>query len=456
MPCKCSSCRSESLRLGLSNEDCSFCATTLNNTLYYSFVGDRLSCETCYKNNYKVCRICGQTHLKADIMPEEINVRGSIISVCKKCVSTQFKICNGCNKLHYIQDLNKYNDNTLYCHDCFTARFDTCGNCHTIFPKTETTYKIWGGKTVACKKCWNWLGPIIRYEHTNYLKFMGIPELSGNANAAQILEHKERLNKTLFYGLELECVVADGVKSKRGPKAQEVFDCFEKDFVVMKEDRSVMELSGFEIVTCPSTFAFQIEAWNKFFDKLPTNLASYAQEMCGLHVHASRAPLSVLTIAKLLVFINNPENKSFIEFIAGRPANRYCRIMKKKYKDAGMNGLGFGRQHEDRHEAINLMNRHTIEFRIFKGTLKRATFFKALEFVDAAIRFCSCGENSIKHCQSADNYIEYVKRNKKSYPHLWAFICAAWSSKSHNHTEIVKENLNWIQKYGFGTLDNEI
>jgi len=147
----------------------------------------------------------------------------------------------------------------------------------------------------------------------------------------------------------------------------------------------------------------------------------------------------------MLVFVNDANNKGFIECIAGRTANNYCKIQKKKHGDAQRPG----HQHEDRHEAINLMNPHTIEFRIFKGTLKRQSFFKALEFCDALIHFCLLGQNSIKHCRSVKNFIQYVDENKKTYPHLWAFICVKFKSSD-------EESKKWINKYGFGSLENEI
>jgi hypothetical protein len=118
--------------------------------------------------------------------------------------------------------------------------------------------------------------------------------------------------------------------------------------------------------------------------------------------------------------------------------------MKKKHGDCQkIQGRG---RHEDRHEAINLMNKETVEFRIFKGTLKPQSFFKALEFCDALLHFCLLGNNSISYCKSVPNFIKYVEENRKDYPHLWAFICAKW----------LKQNNDWAKKYGFGTFDDEV
>lgn len=423
------------MRMGLSTEKCSFCQSEITLNSWYQFIGDKISCETCYKNNYKVCRICGKTHLRTDMQETDINFRGENISVCKKCARDQFKVCNGCNKLNYKGDLIRHGDEN-FCHECFNVRFDTCSVCRNIFPKGEVVHKIRIGHQLSCKKCYNWHGPIIRYEHTNYLEVKGVPQVQTDEECAALIA------RCHLYGVELEVVVADGVKEKRGPKAQEVLERFETDFLVMKEDRSVMDQCGFEICTAPATLDYQKLAWGKFFDKMPENLASYTNDHCGLHIHCSRKPLSLLAIGKMLVFVNDAGNKSFIECIAGRAANNYCKIQKKKHGDVQRPGG----HHEDRHEAINLMNPHTIEFRIFKGTLKRQSFFKALEFCDALIHFCLVGNHSIKHCRSVKNFIGYVEENKKIYPHLWAFICAKW----------LKQPGDWVNKYGFGSLDNEV
>lgn len=423
MPCSCSSCRSEALRLGMSTEKCSFCSTELSQNSWYQFIGDKISCETCYKTNYKVCRICGKTHLKTDMAPTEINFRGENISVCKKCADSQFKVCPCCEKLHYKGDLTKHG-NEFYCHECFIARFDTCPVCHAIWPKGIVVNKIWAGQAVVCNDCFGWWGPILRYEHTDYLEIFG--------------------KNPHLYGIELEAEVGDRVRTKRGGKAQEILDLFPAKFLVVKEDGSVRDTCGFEICTAPADFKYQKKAWAHFFSKRPTNLVSYKTDKCGLHIHCARKELTLLTIGKMLVFVNDAANKPFVECIAGRSANNYCKIQKKKHGDC-LRPQGRGR-HEDRHEAINLMNRNTVEFRIFKGTLKPQSFFKALEFCDALIHFCMLGNNGISYCKSVPNFIKYVEEHKKDYPHLWAFICAVW----------LKTSNDWVNKYGFGKNNDEV
>jgi hypothetical protein len=149
----------------------------------------------------------------------------------------------------------------------------------------------------------------------------------------------------------------------------------------------------------------------------------------------------------MLVFLNDEANKEFVECIANRTANKYCKIYKKDLKDTMAMPTG---RNEDRHEALNLQNSHTVELRIFKSTLKRESFFKALEFTDALIHFCMCGNHSISHCRSVDNFIAYVEQRKHDFPHLHAFILARWleaEKKGKGKNELA---VKWLNKYGFG------
>lgn len=430
MPCQCNSCRSEALRLGLSSESCNFCnaeiSVTKNKDVWYQFVGKSVACEPCFKKHYKICRICGMTLPSSEMASEDINFRGENICICQKCATSQFKTCGSCSKLSYKGDLTRHGE-LHYCYECFSARFETCHVCHKIHPKEEVQNKIWQGQAVACNKCFSWHGPIIRYEHTANMEKRG--------------------KGPLFYGIELEVEVADHVKESRGPKAQQVLDCFDKGFVTLKEDRSIMEDCGFEIVTAPAERRIHEEIWNKFFDKLPDGLAGDTSTKCGLHIHASRAALSLLGIGKMLVFLNDEGNKPFVECIANRSTNKYCKVYKKNYADTMAMPTG---RNEDRHEALNLQNSHTVELRIFKSTLKRESFLKALEFFDALIHFSMCGNYSISHCRLVDNFVKYVDEYKHDYPHLQAFILARWVEAEKKAKDKNDPAVKWINKYGFG------
>lgn len=274
------------------------------------------------------------------------------------------------------------------------------------------TYKI-RKEQIVCDECYGFYGPIGTYDTKPKIAFQGRPP------------H--------YFGIELEVELADQDKKTRGFKAKECVDLLGNDFCIVKDDGSLQ--CGFEIVTQPASIDSQKEHWNHFFANQPVNLVSFnsVDARCGLHIHCAKKPLSLLTIAKIVVFVNEENNGGFIELIAGRKPNHYFQISKKKYGIAKHAG---NLQRNQRYEAVNLVNGDTIEFRIFKGTLKKESFYKALEFCDALIHFCATSNYGISHCRKVDNFIDYVGLRSKDYPNLWAFLLAKVLKKE---TKLTKE-----------------
>jgi hypothetical protein len=116
---------------------------------------------------------------------------------------------------------------------------------------------------------------------------------------------------------------------------------------------------------------------------------SHQTSTCGLHIHVNRDCLGDThdeqdeVISRILFFIEThwAELLKFSrrsEYSMNRWAARYGfektgrEILDKAKK--GNNG---------RYAAVNLMNYATIEFRLFRGTLKYNTLIAALELVDA-------------------------------------------------------------------------
>ena len=69
--------------------------------------------------------------------------------------------------------------------------------------------------------------------------------------------------------------------------------------------------------------------------------------------------------------------------------------------------------------AINLENSKTVEIRIFRGTLNKASFFRNLEFCHATVQFC---KNAAIDNITVGRFSKYVRRNIKQYPMLSAWL----------------------------------
>lgn len=232
-----------------------------------------------------------------------------------------------------------------------------------------------------------------------------------------------------YFGVELEVECGD-----------EKSECAERvsyaigDLAVLKEDGSLD--AGFEIVTKPMSLDKQTEFWsNLLTPRNVRHMSSFGTDTCGLHVHASRQPLTELTVAKIVCFVNASHNRKFIETIAQRRSCTWARIQHKKLVDAN-------KRNPARYEAVNLQNVKssrdsdgrrimvgTIEFRIFKGTLKKESVLKSIQFVAALIEFCKPAERSLKDSVSRARFVEFVHQNRKLYPHLSAFISARWEGE---------------------------
>jgi hypothetical protein len=154
---------------------------------------------------------------------------------------------------------------------------------------------------------------------------------------------------------------------------------------------------------------------------------SHQTTTCGLHVHVNRDSLGDSreeqdeVISRILFFVEThwAELLKFSrrsEYSMNRWAARYGfektgkDILEKAKK--GDNG---------RYAAVNLMNYSTIEFRLFRGTLKYNTLIAALELVDAicdlAIHLTDNGIAKMSWSEFVDaieapELIQYLKERK--------------------------------------------
>jgi hypothetical protein len=187
-----------------------------------------------------------------------------------------------------------------------------------------------------------------------------------------------------FMGVELEVEVARGDSSDIVEAINDATNDGEVGRrVFFEEDGSLS--NGFEMITQPMGLDMHADWWRWLEDKsLVRGLRSHDTSTCGLHVHVNKSALNNMQINKMSVFINHPDNAELIRKISRRYAVSYARILEKKLGRAHrVEGDGY----DSRYEAFNITNRKTVEFRIFKGTIKYDSLMAALEFVNAVVSF---------------------------------------------------------------------
>lgn len=206
-----------------------------------------------------------------------------------------------------------------------------------------------------------------------------------------------------FLGVELEVECSEG--SSRESAAEEIHVIVNKGHSVgyrmfFETDGSLDY--GFEMISQPMSLPAHRELWAFLKDKDNLEgLRSHNTSTCGLHVHVSRKGMSSLQIAKMVAFVNDPDNTALIEGVARRGATSYCKIQKK-------NKVSEYLQSEGRYEAVNIRNSRTIELRIFRGTLKYESVIAAIEFSNALVEFCKLGNASIRDLTTA-KFMEFIK-----------------------------------------------
>jgi hypothetical protein len=221
---------------------------------------------------------------------------------------------------------------------------------------------------------------------------------------------KSETKDKLRFGVELE---VEGYESDE-QAAEYIRQHLPATYCTLKRDGSLGD-AGVEIVTRPDSIAVHKRMFGALFADSPGRaLSSWTNGRCGMHVHVSKAALSQLQIGKMLCFLNEPAAVNFISKIAGRRPCHWCKVHKKKLSDV--------RKERDRYTALNVTNNHTVEVRIFKGTLAEAGFMKNLEFVQALVEFTAPASRSISQATSHRAFCEWLP--KKDYPHLYAFLVA--------------------------------
>jgi len=189
--------------------------------------------------------------------------------------------------------------------------------------------------------------------------------------------------------------------------------------------------AGFEIVTGYTGLDIHQQQLTDLLSKPLRGAKSHDTTTCGLHVHVCKANMTLYHAAKLILFINNPQNAALIFAIARRKESRWCAIKDKK---TDLDWLKYARRekgrewqlrnlNENRYEALNFSNPKTVEFRLFRGSLILNTVMACLEFSRAAWFFSREASASNLSTQA---FLDYIGKpeNRRNTHHLLKLLHA--------------------------------
>lgn len=306
---------------------CSHCGTIIDTDDYEEFNGE-IVCFDCIDNFTSICDCCGERVWSDDTFGDEYTV------ICSHCYHNHYTRCFNCDCLIHEDDayhLDGYN----YCRDCYDEERNKCQNIHDYGYKPE-------------------------------------PIFYGDSNR--------------YFGVELEI---DGA-GKDDEYAEEILGIanMRDKHIYIKSDGSLDD--GMELVSHPMTLDFHKNfCWEDIMRKaVSLGYRSHQTSTCGLHIHVNRDSLGSNrdeqdeVISRVLYFVEHHWNEMLkfsrrSEYTMNRWAARYGYENSPKaiLEKAKKGNCG-------RYAAVNLCNYHTVEFRLFRGTLKHNTFVSAIQLVN--------------------------------------------------------------------------
>ena len=251
--------------------------------------------------------------------------------------------------------------------------------------------------------------------------------------------------RTLFLGMELEVEMSQKATIGKDQAARDTMVAMKGECIVVRDGTLN---NGYEIVSVPATLNYHHEMWKGLLrSELRRQIVSYKRKSCGIHIHMSKDAFSQLALGKFMTFITHPKNSAFIEAIAQRGSNDY-NIRKQTKVSNARNKLTLDGNFMGHYYAVNLDKPHTIEVRIFKGTLHYPSVMKNLEFCHALHSWVSSLECSINDVENYKKFCDYVKRNRLVYSFLYDFL------KNHKGAWI-KDNLRDISESSTNDVTDE-
>lgn len=374
---------------------CSYCGEIIEEE-YLEYNGD-FYCEDCRDAQFSPCEICG------DFCPDdEIYKTQDDEYICYECLSSHYSMCDYCNEYVHDDEAIEVVNYGIVCNDCLhhTGMFNTCDDCNEWYHIDDL---IVVNGNFYCEDCRDIHSSIQTYHHHH--------------NNEPIFFGDNKNNTIPYLGVELE--VDNGDESNLC--AKNIINLMPSEFIYMETDGSLN--SGFENITQPATFEYHSFIRDNYKEMFKTAIdygfRSHNTQTCGLHVHFNRDYFSKdvsqeeyeRRIIALLYLVEKFWNQ-LVKFSRRkvdrleRWARKYNGSPQEIVEDMKAGCL-------ERYMAVNLTNKNTIEFRMFRGTLKVNTFMATLEICNNLI--VASKYRSIEELQSMEWEDLLTSQNLKDY-----------------------------------------
>lgn len=285
--------------------------------------------------------------------------------LCAHCFERETVLCEHCGTRIWNDD-NAGDEHIAPCQNCRDDHYVECENCGRIIFADDANH-IQGEP--YCDRCYS-------DEDTDSIHdycYKPTPAFYGDG---------ER-----FFGVELEIDYG----GKYSDKAEALMDIANAghELIYIKSDGSLDD--GMEIVTHPMTLKFHKNEmpWKEIMSEaVRLHYRSHKTTTCGLHVHVNRDTFGNTreeqdeAISRVLYFVEHHWNE-MLKFSRRTDEQMNRWAARYGYKNSPKEIMEHAKKEGNgRYACVNLTNWTTIEFRMFRGTLKYNTLIATLELVD--------------------------------------------------------------------------
>ena len=379
-------------------EECDICGELACDLCRKPYNGSYI-CDDCYENEYFTCQQCDTIlHIDAlEITPDTEE------SWCERCYDEQYTWCDICETS--INRNDSYNANsTIFCEHCRFEHFFSCEQCGELTRNDCAQYDE-DSEHDYCEECYEDIEDTSLVHNYNYK-----PDPIFYSKNCKSYHNCDDL---LFLGIELEIEY----KNANSEEINEELTNASNDKYYLKHDGSLDH--GCEIVTHPMTLNIHhANKWESILNNLKQRgCRSHNTPTCGLHIHVNKSHFNSNEMINIGVFVHTQQKR--LEKLAHRKQSNWS-----KFKKIGLCTDKEITQNRDRYEAVNFLNRNTIEFRLYKGTLNYKTFISRVELTHAVCKFCK-SVKAHRIARTANKawkmFVEFIA-DKDEYANLRAYI----------------------------------
>lgn len=307
------------------------------------------------------CGICG-----CEIEDDNYTVFDGVI-LCENCLDRQTSICSEC-------DARIWNDDNMgtrrmpLCRDCYNEDYTTCEDCGRVIRRDDAHYFEYDDYAY-CDSCYENRLDCSIHEYS----YKPDPIFYGGGNR--------------FFGVELEIDSA----GKDEENAEQILDEGNRkaEHIYIKSDGSLDD--GMEIVTHPMSLNYHKESmpWDDI-TRIARSLGyrSHKTPTCGLHIHVNRTTfgetrdLQDECISRVLYFVEH-HWEELLKFSRRTESQMNRWAARYGYKNTPKEIMETAKKgYAGRYTCVNITNWNTVEFRMFRGTLKVNTIIATLELVN--------------------------------------------------------------------------